>query len=91
MNKDVMNPGEFLILETGEYSDSTWTGPFIVVREIDKAKVADEYRATCDPDPYTEDAATPEGFIGWLAKSGYIVDVPTAHRWHVGSCGEFAP
>jgi hypothetical protein len=83
--------GTVLTLETGEYSDYSFTGPFQVLKEFDQAEVVLAYSATWKPKEEWEDTPDCDGFIGWLASSGYIRDLDNVMSWHVGSYGRLEP
>jgi len=88
----ILEAGTILLLETGEYSDHSTHGPFIILKAFDQSVVSKEYKDSWTPteeDFY--DRPDPHGFIAWLATQGYIEDAPKTFRWHVGSYGEFTP
>jgi len=102
----LLKKDEFLTLETGEYSDFTYIGPFIVLKDFDTVEISEEYR---EKDPkkseevtytypnghtvnYTkEEGCSPDRFISFLSSEGYIKDVENCTSWHVGSYEEFNP
>lgn len=91
-----LKAGMLLVLETGEYSDSRWHGPFVVKRDFTRAEAAERFRKHWQPTAaqleWDDDPKpSPEDFMGWLNLAGYIEDVPEAHSWHVGSYGDFEP
>ena len=84
--------GTILTLESGEYSDSAWHGPFNVLREFDQENVRDLFLgqwANQHPELAWNRAEILE-FIAWLHRNGYIEDVPQAQSWHLGGY-EFDP
>lgn len=92
----IIKAGEVLVIETGEYSDHCFIGPFKVLKDIDQVNVpkeyADAWKAGLVPHFYHEEShETPDGFAPWLIRAGYIEDVPNVHNWHVGSYGAFEP
>lgn len=92
--------GTLLTLETGEYSDFTYHGPFRVVRDFDQQEVINAFlaawpteRTRCNSEEgwprYDEDdAPPPSAFAPFLTRLGYIEDLPSV-SWHVGSYGRF--
>lgn len=81
-----MKVGEILVLESGEYSDKSWHGPFRVLKDFKLREAAEqmrsEFKPTCDsevPDPW--------GLIGWLTQHGYIEDIEHLSA-HIGSYGQ---
>lgn len=89
----VLKAGSLLIIETGEYSDSSWAGPVRLLKDARKADLAETYRDEWKPDPARpwEDHAEPHGFLPWLIKAGWAEAVEDVHSWHVGSYGRFEP
>lgn len=90
--------GSILTLETGEYSDFTYHGPFKVLKDINQRQVVELFRAQWKPtlDPGEELGAwdnhpDPYEFMWWLTKEGYIEDIASHHSWHIGSYGRLEP
>lgn len=83
--------GDLLIIETGEYSDSSWAGPVRVIREFTRRDVGERYRKEGKPDYSWEEKPGPHGFLPWLVKERYVEAVDNVHSWHVGSYGDFNP
>ena len=79
--------GELLILEMGEYSDKSWSGPFRVLKDFDLRDMADEFKSSFKPekDNYT-DEPSPYDLRDWLHKSGLIEDVDCRSAY-IGSYG----
>ena len=82
--------GELLVIETGEYSDRSWHGPFKVLTNFDMVWAAEQIKAEWQKNPqegrYTNDPA-PFDLLEWLAKKAFIEDVD--HRTiHIGSYGD---
>ncbi|MGD9670269.1 MAG: hypothetical protein AB7U75_14725 [Hyphomicrobiaceae bacterium] len=89
----IIKAGTILTIETGEYSDFTYHGPFRVLVDLDKEGVAAEY-AEHRPDKYTNWPDRPlsnHNFVPFLIKKGYIEDIDEHESWHIGSYGEFKP
>lgn len=86
--------GHLLIIETGEYSDRSWHGPFRVLKDFDQAEVSETFRQEWSPDECSwrdrEDGPSEHDIMPWLARNGYIDDVDNVRVWHVGSYG-FSP
>lgn len=82
--------GAVLVIETGEYSDYSFTGPFRVLKAFDQAEIVEAYAAET-PKQEWSDKPDLEPFIPWLVKHGYIEDVPGVVSWHVGGYGRFEP
>ncbi len=83
--------GEHLLIDTGEYSDSSTSGPFRILRDFDMHEVAEAFRLKVDGGVVKESwetDANPEGFIAHLSTEGYIIDVENSRRIHIGSYGE---
>lgn len=94
MADDLIIPvGTVLLFEYGEYSDFGYCGPFHVVKEINREREADAYRAAWKPNPdWSWDRGPSEdGFPIWLVKEGFIADVPLATSWYIGGFGRFKP
>lgn len=84
-----INRGATIIFETGEYSDYTFLGPFMVVKAFDQAEIIEKFKgAKVEPNCF-EDGPDPSEFVPWLSKEGYIQDIPNVHAWHIGSYGRF--
>ena len=81
--------GTLLTLETGEYSDYTFHGPFTVIREFDQAKAVEQFRAQwVAPNEWTDEPDADQ-FMGWLNREGYIEPAANVFSWHIGSFGSF--
>lgn len=78
--------GELVILETGEYSDSSWHGPFRSLKDFDMRDAADEFRSGFKKEDEW-DRPGPYEFIAWLSGAGYLEQLD-AHSLHVGSYGD---
>lgn len=88
----VLKKGTLLILETGEYSDSSWHGPVRMLKDATKADLAEAFASEWSPPAeYPDDKPEPHDFMPWLIKSGYAETVEEIASWHVGSYGEFRP
>lgn len=74
-----------LILETGEYSDRSWHGPFRALRDFSTRDAADRAKAEFRP-KWEGHAMDPEEFIDWLIKEKYI-ELIDCNSEHVGSYG----
>ena len=89
--------GTILILETGEYSDQAWHGPLLVVRSFIKSEVAEEFFVhwkSIRPknlEDWEDNDPSPEYFIPWLQRSGYIEPIDKTTSWHIGGYGRFEP
>jgi len=84
---------ETLILETGEYSDYSFQGPFKVLRSFESQEEAERHTALFDSevkekngDHGTWDHASPDTLIAYLAAEGFIEELSCV-REHVGSYG----
>lgn len=75
--------GQQLMLSHGCYSDWRCDGPFRVLKTFDQNTVVAEFRAQWAPE-YEGDAPRAEEMIAWLAKAGYVEDVPNVTGWHLG-------
>jgi hypothetical protein len=82
-SKNVIPAGTTLTITTGAYSDYRDYGPFLVIKEIDKATVANEFTGQWK---LIHDGDRPDGldFIAWLSQYGYIEDVAGSQTWHAG-------
>lgn len=83
--------GATIVFETGEYSSYSFTGPFVVIKAFDQAEVIQAFRSEWvkPADDDWSDGPGPGEFVPWLAKQGYVEDVPNVHSWHIGSYGRF--
>lgn len=88
----VLRAGTLLIVETGEYSDSSWHGPVRMLKDAVKSDLAEQYKVDwkqMDEDDWRTEPY-PTNFLPWLIKSGWAEAVDV-HSWHVGSYGSFEP
>jgi len=77
-----------LVLETGEYSDYTFHGPFVILREFDQAEAVAEHRAQWKPDPDGwRDEPDTDSFTAWLTTQRLIDPAENVVSWHIGSYG----
>jgi hypothetical protein len=85
--------GATLVLETGEYSDYTFHGPFRVLRDFDQAEAVEQHKAAwrCDPEKSWDDKPDTNSFIGWLNREGMIEDIPGVVSWHIGNYMSLEP
>lgn len=92
--KDINNleAGDILMIEAGQYSDFYYMGPFRVVKAMKRADVSARFVAEFTPDPTRplHRRPNPSDFTAWLAREGYIEDIPSA-AWHAGDYGDFDP
>ena len=79
--------GMQLVLETGEYSDYTFHGPFMVTRDFDQVEAVDLYKSIWTPPYKWREKPDTSGFMGWLASEGYIEPIEGVVSWHIGSYG----
>lgn len=87
-----LKKGTLLIVETGEYSDRSWSDPVRVLKDVLKANLVEEFkRKWKKPKDGWRDTPSPDDFLPWLVKTGYVEFVDNVHSWHVGSYGEFEP
>lgn len=77
--------GDLVILETGEYSDRSWHGPFRALKDFNIREAAQEFQDGFKPEDEW-DRAGPHEFVAWLSSSGYLEEVDAASV-HVGSYG----
>lgn len=86
--------GTILILESGEYSDKSWHGPFRVLKDFDQAEISQTFRDNWSPGPDSwrdkEDGPGRGDFLSWLVRNGYVEDLDGVVAWHIGSY-EFDP
>ena len=79
--------GTLLTLETGEYSDYTFHGPFTVLREFDQAEAVEVFRAQwVAPNEWTDEPDADQ-FMGWLTQERYIEPAENVFSWRIGSYG----
>jgi hypothetical protein len=77
--------GELLLLESGEYSDKSWAGPFRVLKDFDIREAAGEVKAAYKPD-YDGDEPGTTNLREWLFTNGFLEDVE-CRSIHIGSYG----
>jgi hypothetical protein len=79
--------GELLILETGEYSDKQWHGPYRVLKDFTIGEARDAYVDQWKPEPDGwREQPDPDGFSGWLVAQQFIEHVDA--KWvYIGSYG----
>jgi hypothetical protein len=91
----VLEAGTLLIIETGEYSDQSWSGPVKVLKTVTKRELVDAFKAQWKPGEHSwrdaEDGPGENDFLPWLVSSGHVEDVQNVHSWHVGNYGSFEP
>ncbi len=85
----VLKKGTLLIIETGEYSDHSWSGPVRMLGDFTKADLAERFRAEWKPKYEWEDRPNPGDFLPWLIEQKLAEHVDDVESWHVGSYGEF--
>ncbi len=83
-NMAIIPSGSLLIIETDEYSDKTWEGPFRVLKDLDQAVVSQAFRNQSFGQPH---GALASDFLPWLVKNGYVEDETNCFAWHVGTYG----
>lgn len=77
-----------LILEEGEYSDKSWSGPFRVLKDMDQAALAQEFRDQWSPAAGNwRDYPSVGEFIAWLSTNKFIEDIDNAWSWYLGIYG----
>lgn len=86
-NNPILEAGALLLIETGEYSDRMTSGPFRVLKTLDRSVTAKAFIAEFKPS-YEDDRPSPDDYLPWLIKNGYVEDVEST-LWHVGSYGDF--
>lgn len=88
----LIKAGTILVMETGEYSDYTFTGPFRVLRDFDQGGAAEQHKAQWMPEPDGwRDEPDTDSFIGWLNREGFIEEIDGVVSWHIGSYGRLEP
>lgn len=80
----IIPAGILLTLDEGEYSDKQYHGPFRVAKDIDKVAVLAAFRAQWTPDNDYDDEPSPDEFMAYLGREGYIVDEDST-SWYIGS------
>lgn len=85
MGTTTFQTAEIIVLETGEYSDHSWHGPYRALKDFDIREAAEEFKASFKPEDEW-DRPGPYEFVAWLAKAGFVeaIDCRTVH---VGSYG----
>ena len=87
-----MKKGTLLVIETGEYTDRSWSGPVRLLKTASRRDLAEAYKAQwTKKDDDWEDCPDPSGFLAWLTSAGWVEDVENVESWHVGSYGSFDP
>jgi hypothetical protein len=86
-----LKKGTLLIIETGEYSDRSWSGPVRLLGDYVKADLAEEFKREWKPENDWDDRPSPGEFLPWLIKAGKAESVDDVEEWHVGSYGDFEP
>jgi hypothetical protein len=82
-----LKAGDALILETGEYSDFSYSGPFRVLKPLRLSQaLLDECRAAFLPS-YPGAEFRPDDIGAALNRLGYVEDMETTSV-HVGSYGD---
>ena len=83
--------GTILVLETGEYSDYTFSGPFRVLRDFDQTEVVAAHVAQWIAPNDWEKAPDTDSFMGWLSSERYIEPIDGVVSWYIGSYGRLEP
>lgn len=92
--------GQLLMLETGEYSDKNWVGPFRVTKDCDLRALCEEWCGVSPPvNEYDDDLSDfvieqdggpfynlLDAFISWLSRSGYFEEIDCTSI-HIGDYG----
>ena len=79
----VIKEGTLLSFSGGEWSDKWTNGPFEVLIDFDQQEVVNSFLAGFEPDDEW-DNPDENGFVAWLAASGYIRDVGHSFVWYMG-------
>ncbi len=85
-----MKQGDLLNLSTEEYSDQTYSGPYLVLKAFLFKDIVPLVEAAFGPTTTTykwQDKAGPEDVTTWLVAAGYIARLP-AINVHLGSYGD---
>jgi hypothetical protein len=88
--EQVLKTGDFLVIEEGEYSDKSWSGPLRILKDFKKKDVCDQFIAQWTPKNSWHKVPMGCDFLPWLVASGYVAEVDNCTSWHVGDY-EFKP
>lgn len=94
VNNRLLKKDSLLIIETGEYSDSSWIGPVKMLVDKTKQELADEFKSefVFDPDiNCVGEGPSPYDFLPWLIKKRYAENYDNINSWHIGSYNSFNP
>jgi len=84
------NPGEVLMLTSGEYSDYSVNGVFVVQKGFNKREIINEF--VKETKPFDEDMdlfyVDERDFVAWIHKKGLVTDINYT-EWRCISYGSF--
>ena len=79
----IIKAGTILTTERGIYSDFSYDGPFVVLKDFDQKAVADDYVNQHKPQ-YSIDRPDKWGFLNYLSVNGYIGEDFPKYAWYLG-------
>jgi hypothetical protein len=86
----IMEVGDLLIVETGEYDDFGYDAPLRMVVPMSRRQIADAYLMHWRRPKVSlgspEKKPPCKGFRPWIIAAGFAVEVPNFHTWHIGGC-----
>jgi len=81
---------ELIMLVTGEYDDTIYSGPVKVLKPFDIREEINNHIMEFTKEAYKDtyrDEPSPESFIKYLIRFSFIEDIPCKHI-HIGSYGD---
>lgn len=84
--------GYYLVLHEGEYSDKLANGPYKLLKPFNLDEANKEFLVQWDEYEHEtyEEYPSPNNFVTWLFKEGYIDDVENVAHMFIGSYGEYS-
>lgn len=81
----IAKAGKLLLMDSGDYSDYTVVGFFVVLKDFDPMKELEEYKAA-NPDKAKDYEFGEDAFLAVLLAKGYLMEVEHGNLY-LGSYG----
>lgn len=79
----VFPAGSVIAFSSGEYSDYSYCGTVVTLKQCDLIELGKVYKEKHIPEYDWQDSPSPEGFSSWLVVNGYAMPV----QWQEVHCG----
>ena len=90
MTPTCLTPGQFLILEQGRYDDKSWSGPYLILKDLPVDQLSLQFERQFVPE-FPDSPPNPQDFLIYLLRSGYIAPLQNSFKAHLGEYGAFDP